>query len=201
MDAAKEKKWRDVGRKIRDIAPFIAGLLGGPAVGIGAQVLSEVFDSDDPIEVESKIATMTGEQVVELRQQDAAVRKEMLEVERSEIEAATERLRLDNATNSRYVQFLRPTITYAWTLFSMILLAWGVWFMSDAAAARYDAAMTLISTVLITVYGFYFSSRGAEKLAAIVSNRFGSNVVPFPVPKGGVVGGIVERWKNRNKSE
>tara|TARA_R110000772_G_scaffold143235_1_gene252749 strand:- start:18162 stop:18731 length:570 start_codon:yes stop_codon:yes gene_type:complete len=174
MTDENKTKWRNLGKKLAGITPVIGSMLGGPAVGAGIQILGDLLGTTDPDEIESQIEGMTHEQVIELKQHDTNVKVKELEAEMNLEDNLTARHESDNATDSKFVQYLRPLMAWVWTGVAIIVVFYGLFLLDIAKLSIFTTILSFTSTVLITIIGFYFGSRGLEKVAAITGNRFGS---------------------------
>lgn len=68
----------------------------------------------------------------------------------------------DNAAT----KMVRPSILVYLTLFvSILAVVDGNWIQIE------DGYLEVFQALLVTVYGFYFTSRGLEKIAKIISDR------------------------------
>ena len=189
MTESNKQKWRNLGKKITGIAPVIAGLLGGPAVGAGAQILTDLLGTDDPDEIETQIEGMSHDEIIELKRTDSSVKIKEIEAEMNIEDNLTARHVSDNATDLKFVQYLRPAMAWVWTLVSIAVVFHGLFFLDILKLGIFEKVLSFVSSILITIIGFYFGSRGLEKVAAITSNRIGYG--------GGLLKRAIESFKNR----
>lgn len=168
---------------------MIAGMLGGPAVGAGAQILTDLLGTDKPEEIEAQIEGMSHDQILELKRTDSAVKIKEIEAEMNLQDNVTARHVSDNATNLKFVQYLRPAMAWVWTLVAVVVVFHGLFFLDLLKLGIFEKVLSFVSSILITIIGFYFGSRGLEKVAAITSNRTGY--------KEGLIKKVIESLKNR----
>lgn len=166
-------RWRNLGKKLKPLVPGIAALLGGPAVGAGARVLVDLFQTENPTEIENRIQNISDVELAALRRADAEVQMKDIEAEIAYQESGTRRLESDNATNSRFVQFLRPGTAVFWNLVMFGLIIYGIAFLNEEREQLFQVLLTTVVGILYAIIGFYFPTRGLEKIAAIVTNRIG----------------------------
>ena len=201
MNDQKREVWRRIGRSLKDIVPTVSGLLGGPLVGAGAKIVVEAIGGkeDEPEEIEARLSELAPEQLVEMKRADVEWKTKLADVEINEQIQLTERLKLDNATNSKWIQFLRPAFAYSYLFVGvyLVLSGWHGWFIDgDDLSTLQERVFSFTENTSKAVIGFYFGSRGVEKVAAIVGNRFGGNPAPLSV-NAPILEALIKKLRNK----
>ena len=171
MDEQQKQRWRNLGQKIKGIAPGIAALLGGPAVGAGAKILLDHFGAKNDREVAVAIEGLNHEGLLDLKRIDAETTWKELEVEQSIHADFTKRTIAEYETGNRWLWLIRPGLSIFWTG----LTAWIVLFSIHGTIPVgkeliVDSAFRFCATIEIAIIGFWFGSRGFEKVAKILTD-------------------------------
>jgi len=128
----------------------------GDLISAGKDLITSYFPPD-----------MTPEQRAQaqarLAELERSARAQAMDFQASMEAQLTERLKTDMASNSWLAQNIRPLVLVylmgAWTLFAGFSLY----------EQQVDAAyVEMLKQMLMAAFGFYFVSRGAEKIAAIL---------------------------------
>jgi hypothetical protein len=167
MEAEKLAQLKNFGSKIANIAPYIAGIIGGPAAGAGAIILKEFFGTDDPKAMDAAIATMPIEKILELKALDVQLRQADNAVELGEQDNLTRRLELDVSTDSAFVKVIRPSLAVFWSLITAAVIVTGLYFVAPERSDFYTAALFATTSITGAIIGFYFGGRSMEKIATI----------------------------------
>jgi len=162
---------------LRGIAPVIAGVAGGPQVGVAVKFLGDkLMGKPDATELEvaAKLQGATGEEIVKLRSLDNEFKLEMERIgfnyEELEQKNVTSRHGSDMTSDSWLSKNIRPLALAYLTIITTGLAIWTIGWMPADKMPILQAWISLITALLLTVYGFYFGSRGLEKLMAIFKN-------------------------------
>lgn len=157
--------------------PAIGTAIGGPAGAVVAGTIGGILGvdpekEDAPKAIESALANASPEVLAQIRQIEANIALSLHETERTEIDALTERLRLDTTSQSKLSQNIRPIVTVAllalYALYAVGATTAVMW--SFHGAGRADSVITqfLVNIAMInaglvaTVVAFYFGGRAAE---------------------------------------
>ncbi len=113
---------------------------------------------------------------LELQKVMADLQKEVMFASKVEQEEITKRLQADMAGDSWLPKNIRP-LALIFVTVAVMLLSFLTIFdeLTQAQVNALDAWVGLWTAVLLTIYGFYFGSRGLEKIASAVSEKFGKN--------------------------
>jgi len=143
---------------LRGIAPVIAGVAGGPQVGVAVKFLGDKLMGKPDA----------------LRSLDNEFKLEMERIgfnyEELEQKNVTSRHGSDMTSDSWLSKNIRPLALAYLTIITTGLAIWTIGWMPADKMPILQAWISLITALLLTVYGFYFGSRGLEKLMAIFKN-------------------------------
>lgn len=167
MDPEKKTKLQELGRKLSNFAPYIAGVLGGPAAGAGVKILKDFLGTDKEEDIEDLIADLPIEKVLELKKLDAELRRTEADIAMNAEDNVTRRLESDNATESKFVQFLRPSLAIFWSLITASIIGVGLGTIAPEKLNFYQAALFAVTSIMGAIIGFYFGGRSMEKIAKI----------------------------------
>jgi hypothetical protein len=165
MDPAKKEKLKNLAGKLGGLVPYIATLLGGPAAGAGMKVLTDFLGAKEDDSIEDLIAALPVEKVLELKKLDADLRMAEAQVTMNMEDNLTRRLESDNATESKFVQFLRPGLAVFWSIVTASVISVGLYALAPEREAFYNAALFAVTSIMGAIIGFYFGGRSAEKIA------------------------------------
>jgi hypothetical protein len=84
-------------------------------------------------------------------------------------EAVTARHAADMASDSWLPKNIRPIALATLTIFTMVYLVAGLWITNDAALKAHSGGLDAILSLDMLIYGFYFGSRGLEKIATRIA--------------------------------
>jgi hypothetical protein len=172
MDPEKNKVLKGLGGKLVNLAPYIAGLLGGPAAGAGAKILKDFLkpskneDIKDE-DIEDLIAVLPIEKILELKKLDAELKATEAAVTMNAEDNLTRRLESDNLTDSQFVKHIRPGLAAFWSLVTAAVIALGLYATSPERIDFYNAALFATTAIMGSIIGFYFGGRSVEKIARI----------------------------------
>jgi len=160
-------KLSDLGSALAPIAPFIgkAVSLANPIAGLAVQAASTALlgrpdGSED--EIASAIAGATPEQIAALRAADYDFAK-IDEQER------TKRLSLDMKSDSWLSKNIRPmTLIYLLVVYTVLALSDGNLHWDDMSFDIREVYIEGFKVLLFMAAGFYFTSRGLEKISSII---------------------------------
>ena len=161
---------------VKSVAPIIGGAFG-PIGSAAASIVSQVLlGKPDGTEEELAIAVknMTPEQRVKLRQADYdfKIRQQELvnESEQYGIESITDRHKSDISSDSWLSKNIRP-LALMFVTVSIILLAFTTIFsnLEKGQLAALSVWTGVLMPVWMTIIGFYFGSRGIEKVTNMIA--------------------------------
>jgi hypothetical protein len=183
MNPDNLEKWKNVGKTLKNIgAKTIGGYLEGGLVGVGVEILGGFLKKQkgvtigaDPDSVVDQISELTQDDLVELKKVDSeAAMIAAFAAEENLQDNVTQRQLSDNATNSKFVQFTRPGLAWKWsTVGAIISLAGCFGWVPALSEKTYEISVWFTASILGGIILSFFGSRGTEKVAAILGNRFG----------------------------
>jgi len=161
--------WKKI---VRSIAPIIGSVIPGPFDDMLIKIASDALlgkpDGTDE-ELYTAALNMTPDQTVALRQADYNFKIKMQELtnesDKVEIESVTKRHETDTGSDSWLSKNIRP-LTLLFVTVSIIFLAYFTIF-TQLQTGQLTALTTWTAVLLpvwITIIGFYFGSRGLEKI-------------------------------------
>lgn len=89
-----------------------------------------------------------------------------IEIENIEV---TKRHVADMGSDSWLSKNIRPLVLAFLTFFTMLLAYTTIFLLNSEQVEMVEPWLSLLTTVLVTVYGFYFGSRGYEKVTQMKS--------------------------------
>lgn len=108
----------------------------------------------------------------EVRQIVAELEKQVLLANQLEQEELTKRLQADMQSDSWLSKNIRPMTLIFVTVSVTTLSFWTIFgTLSQGQQSALTAWISLWTAVMLTVYGFYFGSRGLEKIATAISTK------------------------------
>lgn len=166
--------WKSI---VRTVAPIIGSVIPGPFDDMLIKIASDVLlGKEGGTEEELYLAAvnMTPEQKVALRQADYdfKIKSQELnnEADKVDSEAITERHKTDTNSDSWLAKNIRP-LSLLFVTVSIILLAFTSIFaeLSEDQLEALKIWVTALTSVWLTMIGFYFGSRGLEKIKGVKS--------------------------------
>jgi hypothetical protein len=167
MDANKKEKLKALGGKLANLAPYIAGVLGGPAAGAGVKILKDFLGADDEDSIEDLISVLPIEKVLELKKLDAEMRNAEASILMNAEDNVTRRLESDNLTDSKFTKNIRPALAVFWSLITAAVIVAGLYTMDPEKLGFYQGALFAVAGIQGAIIGFYYGGRSSEKITAI----------------------------------
>jgi len=162
---AKER-WKNLGRiLIGKGLPTVAATVGGPAGAVVGNIIADIVGAnrDDPDAIEEALATANPETLIRLREIEANLRTQQLETVRNLEDNLTERLQSDNVADGWLPRNIRPLVLLVMTVAYLILVFVSISSLAETAVVALEFGEQ-IKFLLATIVGFYFGSRGTEKV-------------------------------------
>lgn len=103
------------------------------------------------------------------------VQTQVIEANKVEQEELTQRLHADMRSDAWLAKNIRPLTLAFLTVSIMSIAAWTIIVgepQTEATVSVLDMWIQFFTAAALAVYGFYFGSRGLEKIATAVSSRF-----------------------------
>lgn len=192
LDEKQRERWRNLGRKLETVgAATIGGYLKGGLIGAGVEILGgflrkrrgiEIPDQIDQIDqidvgaIEAEVESLSAEDLKALRIEDAQVKIEALKADQAVFAGAVAAHASDNATDDKFVKRTRPGLAWKWsTIGAILVLAPLFGWVDDENKFVFQLSLVFTAGILGGIILFFFGSRGMEKIAAILGNRFGSS--------------------------
>ena len=175
MSEEQKEKWRRFGRNlIGKGLPVLGGAVAGPAgATIGALIGSAMgVDGTDPDEMEAALAEANPDALIKLKELETSVAIAKLETSQNEQDNLTKRLESDNTAESTLTRNIRP-VSLAVTLGAYLVFIYISTFALDDPESEQTAIEfgQQIKFLLATIVGFYFGSRGTEKIVKTVKGE------------------------------
>lgn len=165
---------------LKAVAPMAATAIGGPFGGVAAAAISKALGTSDSDQLVSMLEQGSPEtlQAAATVDNEFTVEMEKLGIKREEIAAKleidreasrTERHAADMASDSWMSKNIRPITLVFLTIVYMTIVV-----LDSIGTLQFDVAAAHQSTIeilLTAVYGFYFVSRGVEKVVQINNQK------------------------------
>jgi len=167
--------WKET---LRGIAPTIATMAGGPQVGVAVKWLGDkLLGKPDATEGEVSLAILNAspDERIKLTQLEQQFKVEMAKIgfdlEKMDQENVTARHATDMISDSWLSKNVRPLALAFLTVMVTLIAIGTLGFMDKERLPILQVWVQLFTSLLLLVYGFYFSSRGVEKIMKIVKDK------------------------------
>ncbi len=102
-----------------------------------------------------------------LAQMETGIQEKVIEAGNKMEEFVTERHKADMQSDSKLSKSVRPITLIACTVFTMVIIWQGLGLVGESPA--FEAGLTAMVSLTTVVFGFYFGSRGLEKVAGKIA--------------------------------
>jgi hypothetical protein len=129
----------------------IIGAVGKTVDSIGDAIDKNVTSDEERLQMRNDLAQLQAQ------------------VETAVSEAVTARHEADMQSDAWLPKNIRPIVLASLTIFTMIYMIIGFWVSNESALKAYSASLEAILSLDMLAYGFYFGSRGVEKVATRIA--------------------------------
>lgn len=145
------------------VSGFLSLLSGGFVKDVGDAIDKNVTSDEERLKLHNELAQINERMVA--KSQDVAV-----EIEKN----VTARHDADMKSDNQLAKNVRPVTLVVLTFFTLCYMIVPIFKeLTEYQANAYEASLAAIISLDMLVYGFYFGSRGAEKVAAKIAEGLG----------------------------